>query len=129
MSSLVPTLPKPLDTIFIEMRPGERKDFGAAPDYPLKGVTFATEYGYLPGYTGEDGADLDFFVGSQKDGLCGSFTVYRPELKHGEHKFYVCMSEEELAATLKEYEPVAQGHVPLKGVNDLLKVIGSYRVE
>ena len=127
MNSLVPSLPKPLDTIFIEMRPGERKDFGAAADYPLKGVTFVTEYGYLPGYTGEDGADLDFFVGSQKDGLCGSFTVYRPELKHGEHKFYVCMGEEELAVTLKEYASVVMKHDALANMNKLVLEIEQFK--
>lgn len=127
MSSLVPLLPNPLNTIFIEMRPGDHKDFGAAPDYPLKGVTFVTEYGYLPGYTGEDGAELDFFVGSQKDGLYGSFTVYRPELKQGEHKFYVCMGEEELAATLKEYAPVVVKHEPLEGMAELLSKIEQFK--
>jgi hypothetical protein len=127
MNTLVPTLPTLLNTIFVEMHPGDHKDFGAAQDYPLKGVTFVTEYGYLPGYTGEDGADLDFFVGSQKDGLCGSFIVYRPELEHGEHKFYVCMGEEELAATLKEYEPVVVNREPLNSLDELLLEIEKFK--
>ena len=127
MNNLIPHLPDPLNNIFIEMRPGDHKDFGAAPDYPLKGVIFMTEYGYLPSYTGEDGAALDFFVGSKLDGLCGSFTVYRPELKNGEHKFYVCMGEEDLAATLKEYEPVVVKHEPLEGMAELLSKIEQFK--
>jgi hypothetical protein len=120
-------LPTPLNTLFIEMQPGDHKDFGSASDYPLKGVTFATKYGYLPGYIGEDNVELDFFVGSQLDGLCGSFIVFRPELKNGEHKFYIAMSKDELVKTLKEYEPVVLVHKPLEDANKLLETIESFK--
>jgi hypothetical protein len=53
--SLINDLPAPLSTIVIENEVGSYKDFRAASDYPLKGVTYHAEYGYLPGYTGEDG--------------------------------------------------------------------------
>lgn len=124
---LLDNLLMPLDTIFIEMQPGDHKDFGSASDYPLKGVTFATKYGYLPGYIGEDNAELDFFVGSQLDGHYGSFVVFRPELKDGEHKFYVAMSKDELAKTLKEYEPVVLAHKPLEDVDKLLEAIENFK--
>lgn len=127
MNDLLDKLPVPLTTLFIEMQPGDYKDFGAASDYPLKGVTFATRYGYLPEYIGEDSAELDFFVGSQIDGLYGSFTVFRPELKNGEHKFYVAMSADELAKTLKEYEPVVLVHEPLENITKLLEAIESFK--
>lgn len=117
----------PLNTILIEMQPGEHKDFEAADDYPLKGVTFATQYGYLPGYVGEDGHELDFFVGSQLNGLCGSFVVFRPELPNGEHKFYVAMSESELEKTLEEYKPVILVHKPLTNVKSLLVAIQGFK--
>lgn len=120
-------LPEPLNQIVIEKQAGEYKDFGAGADYPLKGVTFAADYGYLPGYTGEDGAELDFFVGTAPDGLCGSFTVFRPELANGEHKFYVHMSEEELAKTLEEYEPVMIEREPLKDLAELLEAIEDHK--
>ncbi len=113
----------PLNTVFIEMQPGDYKDFETGDDYPLKGVTFVTRYGYLPEYIGEDGHELDFFVGSQLDGLCGSFVVFRPELKDGEHKFYVAMSEEELERTLEEYKPVLLAHKPLSGMDAVLEAI------
>ena len=32
----------------------------------MLGVRFPTEYGYIKGYTSEDGHDLDVFVGSGK---------------------------------------------------------------
>lgn len=127
MSVTLDILPAPLNTIVIEMKPGEYKTFGAASDYPLKGVTFLTEYGYLPGYTGEDGAELDFFVGTQFDGFCGSFVVFRPELKNGEHKFYVAMSEIELFETLKEYAPVVLTHTPLGDMDALLRAIEIFK--
>ena len=120
-------LPAPLNTIFIEMQPGDYKDFGSAADYSLKGVTFVTKYGYLPGYIGEDTVELDFFVGSQLDGLSGSFVVFRPELKNGEHKFYIAMSNDELARTLEEYQPVILTHEPLENVDALLEVIELFR--
>lgn len=122
-NTILNVLPAPLNTIFVEMQPGDYKDFGSAGDYPLKGVTFASQYGYLPGFTGEDGVELDFFVGSQQDGLCGSFTVFRPELKDGEHKFYVAMTDNELAKTLEEYKPVLLKHEPLKNIDELLQAV------
>ncbi|MDN5274824.1 MAG: hypothetical protein JWP06_725 [Candidatus Saccharibacteria bacterium] len=127
MNDLLDRLPMPLNTLFIEMQPGDYKDFGAASDYPLKGVTFATRYGYLPGYFGEDNVELDFFVGSQFDGLYGSFIVFRPELKNGEHKFYIAMSKDELVRTLKEYEPVVLAHEPLKDATKLLEAIEIFK--
>ena len=33
-------------------------------DYPLSGVTYPVDYGYIEGYKSEDGHDLDVFVGS-----------------------------------------------------------------
>ncbi|MGF7229671.1 MAG: hypothetical protein ACQR33_06875 [Candidatus Saccharibacteria bacterium] len=126
-STALTSLPAPLDTIFIEMQRGDYKDFGSASDYPLKGVTFASEYGYLPGFTGEDGVELDFFVGSRANGLCGSFTVFRPELKDGEHKFYIAMTEDELTETLEEYKPVILKHEPLQDVRELLREIQGFK--
>ncbi|HSW99854.1 MAG TPA: hypothetical protein VLH38_02345 [Patescibacteria group bacterium] len=127
--SILSHLLSPLSAITIEMHPGEYKDFGVAQDsdYPLAGVTFASEYGFLPGYIGEDGAELDFFVGSQVDGKQGSFIVFRPELKNGEHKFYVAMSDEELERTLIEYTPVIVQHISFKTNEELLAAILPFR--
>jgi inorganic pyrophosphatase len=36
-------------------------------DYPLKGVTYPVDYGYIEGYKSEDGEDLDIFVGSDRN--------------------------------------------------------------
>jgi inorganic pyrophosphatase len=33
-------------------------------DYPLKGVTYPVDYGYIENYRSEDNQDLDVFVGT-----------------------------------------------------------------
>lgn len=55
------TLPAPFDTFRLEKQAGEYKDFGITADnpYPLKGVTYPVNYGDIPGYIGEDDANLD----------------------------------------------------------------------
>jgi len=125
--TLISQLPSPLNAIFVEMQPGDYKDFGSASDYPLRGVAFVTQYGYLSGYKGEDDAELDFFVGSQLHGLCGSFVVFRPELANGEHKFYIAMSKDELRKTLEEYKPVVLAHKPLTNTDALLEEIKEFK--
>lgn len=126
---MVDFLPAPLNGIVIEVHPGSTKDFGSARDYPLKSVTFASEYGYLPGYLGEDGVDLDFFVGSQIDGQCGFITVFRPELKSGEHKFYIGMTNSELQQTLQQYKPVILSHKSFTDIPELIKTIRNFKRE
>lgn len=111
--SLIPKLPSPLNTIVIENKVGSYKDFGASKGYPLKGVTYHADYGYLPGYIGEDGDGLDFFVGTSTQGLCGYFWVWRSEEVPTEHKFFVCLTDQELADTLVEYEAVQVGKVTM----------------
>lgn len=75
--------------------------------YPLKGVTYPTDYGYLPGYQGEDEAELDFFKGTGKQH--GSFRVRRDDVPGGETKFMTDMTPKERTAVLRAYRPVLQG--------------------
>jgi len=114
--------------IVIENPKGSYKDFGlkSPGDYPIPGVDFYADYGYLPEYTGEDGHELDFFVGSDPDGNCGFFTVWRTEEVPEEHKFYVDMSDEELERTLKEYEAVFVRHQSLK-LEAMLELIEEFK--
>ncbi|MSS74937.1 hypothetical protein EXS73_01865 [Candidatus Pacearchaeota archaeon] len=44
-------------------------------DYPLSGVIYPVDYGYIKGYTSEDNDDLDIFVGS--GALCGYIKIWR----------------------------------------------------
>lgn len=107
--SLITKLPSPLNTIIIENKTGSYKDFKTDGKYPLEGANFFADYGYIPGYIGEDGHDLDFFVGDDLEGKCGYFTVWRSNEVPAEHKYFVCMNESQLTKTLKEYEPVLTG--------------------
>lgn len=75
--------------------------------YPLKGVTYPTDYGYLPGYQGEDESELDLFRGTGKQH--GSFRVRRDDVPGGETKFMTDMTPKERRAVLRAYRPVLQG--------------------
>lgn len=55
--------------ISIENTKGSYKSFKTENDpvwhsYPLKGITYPVDYGCIEGYEGEDGAELDIFVGN-----------------------------------------------------------------
>ena len=121
-------LPEPFDTFRLEKKPGEYKDFQVAEDdpYPLKGVTYPTEYGDIEGYTGEDGHPLDLFVGTGD--LLGYFQMYRPELEDDiEHKFYVNLTGEEEAAVLEAFRPVVRGHGRFETLNELRGAIEPFK--
>lgn len=92
----------------IDQPKGSYREF-APPDsdYPLKGVTYPTDYGYLPGYYGEDEAELDFFRGTGNEH--GSFRVRRDDVPGGETKFMMDMTPEERQAVLAAFQPVIEG--------------------
>lgn len=120
------SLQKPFDTFRIEKRAGEYKDFATAnTDYPLKGVTYPVDYGDIEGYLGEDGANLDLFLGSGH--LHGYFVVFRPELKNGEHKFYLNLTNEEEAAVLAQFAPVITEQNRFDTYEDLVKAVEPFR--
>lgn len=121
-------LPSPLNTFHVEKKAGEYKDFGDTGTYPLKGVTYPVDYGDIQGYNGEDGANLDFFVGEEKDGLCGYIKVYRPELKEGEHKFYIQLSDKDEAAILYEFKPVVLSHHRYQGLKELIDDLEAFKI-
>lgn len=128
MSSIVPELPPPLDRLVIENGRGSYKDFQLSPGdtYPLAGITYPVDYGCLPGFTGEDGAELDFLVGSKIDGKVGYILIWRNDVP-SEHKYYVAMTEEELGASLEIYKPVTLNHITLSGVPQLLVSIEHFK--
>ncbi len=86
-----------------EFEAGEYKHFTDNLDYPLKGVTFPTKYGCVKGYLGEDGDDLDVFVGTGN--LFGYIKVSRLDVKV-ETKFCVNLTEDEFKKVVEVYKPV-----------------------
>ena len=84
------------------------------PDGPVT-RTYPVDYGYLPGHKGEDGEDLDFFVGSQADkGWHGSFHKKKHEFSPegqrtgrtlpDETKYFAGLSPEEHSEVLKMFD-------------------------
>lgn len=127
MNNLV-TIP-PFDTFVLEKKRGEYKDFELGPDstYPLKGVTYPVDYGYIPGYIAEDTHKLDLFVGSDMNGLCGTITVWRGDDKPLEHKAFISLTRDELDKILQEFQPVLRGHQVMHSIDELLGYIEHYR--
>lgn len=121
-------LPPPFDTFQVEKYAGESKKFGSGDEYPLKGVTYPVDYGDIKGYIAEDGANLDFFVGTEQGGLCGYIKVYRPELADGERKFYVNLSDDQEAAVLNEFSPVILQAQRYDSLVDMKSDIERYRI-
>lgn len=77
-------------------------------NYPLEGVTYPTDYGYLPGYVGEDEDDLDVFQGSGSSH--GLMRVNRPDVPGGaETKVLYNLTPEERLAVLQAFKPVLSG--------------------
>lgn len=110
--------------ITIENPKGSYKSFQIEGDpvwntYPLKGVTYPVDYGCIDGYQGEDGADLDIFVGTgDKNGYMKVWRLDVPE----ETKFFVKLTNEELKDILKVFQPVLLKHEILNDENFVLEI-------
>jgi hypothetical protein len=122
----ISALPAPLDVIVIENERGTYKDFHASSDYPLKGVTYPVDYGYLPGYLGEDKADLDFFVGNEEAGLSGFIRVSRPDTENGETKFFINMSVEDVERVNEAFKPVLLESHTYPAQKELFEVLAGF---
>lgn len=85
----------------------ESEDGSTEGDYPLKGVTYPVDYGYIEGYEGEDGADLDVFVGSGN--LLGFIKVWRLDVPE-ETKMFINVTQGELDQVLEAFKPVLLSH-------------------
>lgn len=119
-------LEQPFNTFHVEKYAGEYKDFGSNSDYPLRGVTYPVDYGYIEGFVGEDGANLDVFVGTEGT-LYGYIKVMRPELKDGEHKFYLNVTDEEEHAILRQFAPVLLEHGRFQSFEQLQIAVEPYK--
>lgn len=94
--------------IVIENKKGSYKSFETEDDpvqsdYPLKGVTYPVDYGYIEGYKSEDDEDLDIFIGSGD--RHGMIKVWRLDVPI-ETKFISNVTEKEYEEIIKEFNPV-----------------------
>jgi hypothetical protein len=111
--------------ITIENPKGTYKSFGIEGDevwktYPLKGVTYPVDYGSIEGYQGEDGADLDVFVGTGD--VSGYIVVWRLDVPT-ETKMFINLTLGELEAVKKEFDPVLREAIILDNVAFAEKIV------
>lgn len=127
--SIVANLPKPLNTFVIDVPKNTYYDFELAPDstYPIKGVTYPVDYGNIPGYTAEDGHELDLFVGTDCEGKSGYIIVDRGEHIPNEKKFFVGLTSSNLEDVLSELQPVLIESKEVAPATELLRMIEEYK--
>jgi hypothetical protein len=121
--------PEPLNTFIVDVPQDQYYDFELDADstYPLKGVTYPVDYGNVPGYTAEDGHELDLFVGNQYPGELGFIIVDRGSDIPNEHKFYVGLSPAELGKVLDELKPVLIKHEQVEDIDTLLTMVDHFK--
>lgn len=94
--------------IVIENPKGSHKSFEIEndpvwKDYPLSGVTYPVDYGYVEGYKSEDGEDLDVFVGTGE--LNGYIKIWRYDVPI-ETKFVTNVTQDEWDEIVKTFSLV-----------------------
>lgn len=95
-------------------------------DYPLSGVTYPVDYGYIEGYQSEDGQDLDVFKGSGN--LNGYIKVWRYDVPI-ETKIIMNVTQEEWDEIVKTFEPVIREKLLLGTGSDLDNFLLKYKSE
>jgi len=122
-------LPEPLKSFVVDVPANQYYDFELEPGstYPLSGVTYPVDYGNIPGYTAEDGHELDLFVGLQPDGEMGYVLVYRGENIPDEHKFFIGLTSEEAEEVLSQLKPVLIKNEKIADITTLLSMIEHYK--
>lgn len=97
----------------------------ALKDYPIDGVTYPVNYGYLPGYVAEDEDDLDVFFGSGNQ--YGSMTVNRPDVAGGiERKLLYRVTPDELGAIEQAFNPVLSSKPEIINQRKFRDLLASY---
>lgn len=109
--------------ITIENPKGTYKSFDSD-DYPLKGVTYPVDYGSISGYVGEDGNDLDIFVGSGS--IYGYIVVWRLDVPT-ETKMFMNLTKKELSEIKDQFGPVLVKCKTLSK-NEFLKKCEQFRI-
>lgn len=112
-------------TIVIENPRGSYKSFEIEndpvwKDYPLTGVTYPVDYGYIVGYHSEDGHDLDVFLGTGK--FYGYIRIFRMDVPV-ETKMVMRVTPLEWRAILVAFAPVLVGCQIFKGRREFHAVL------
>lgn len=112
--------------LVIENPKGSYKKFAdTLEEYPVLGVTFPTHYGYIDGYTSEDGHDLDVFIGSGN--LYGILRVNRDDVPGGvETKVMLYTTENEYSEIEKAYLPVIN-EIKMLDEEQIIEVVSSFK--
>ena len=123
----------------IDRPAGFRKAF-QNPDGTQDHLHYTADYGYIPGHLGEDGEDLDIFVGDDPHGHHGSFHKGKSEWVNGqrtgrilpdETKFYAGLSTDQRDHLFSHgmFGRVASDHKQFKSVNELMAAVAPYRAK
>jgi len=117
--------------IVIEYKAGTYKSFESDDpgfkDYPLKGITYPVDYGYIEGYTGEDGDELDVLVGTGK--MNGYIKVYRYDIPELETKIIANVTQLEWKEIIKTYDPVVREEKEFSDENEKEKFLSKFKLE
>ena len=95
-------------------------------DYPLSGVTYPVDYGYIEGYQSEDGQDLDVFRGSGD--LNGYIKVWRCDVPI-ETKIVINVTQDEWDEIVKIFSPVIKEKMLFDGDKGLENFLLNYKNE
>ncbi|MSR79055.1 MAG: hypothetical protein EXS59_02835 [Candidatus Taylorbacteria bacterium] len=95
-------------------------------DYPLAGVTYPVDYGYIKGYQSEDGQDLDVFKGSGD--LNGYIKIWRCDVPI-ETKIAMNVTQKEWNEVIKTFVPVIKEKVLFNTGSDLDNFLLQYKKE
>lgn len=116
--------------IAIENKKGTYKSFesddASSKDYPLKGITYPVDYGYIEGYVGEDGDELDVLVGTGD--IDGYIKVYRYDIPELETKMISNVTESEWKEIIEAYSPVVREEKKFSNENEKDAFIETFRI-
>jgi hypothetical protein len=93
-------------------------------DYPLAGVTYPVDYGYMEGYKSEDNHDLDVFIGTGD--LNGYMKIWRYDVPL-ETKFMLDISQEEWNEIINIYSPVIKEKKLFKNEEEFRSTLNTYK--
>lgn len=92
-------------------------------DYPLAGVTYPVDYGYIENYFSEDAHNLDVFVGSGE--INGYIQVWRFDVPI-ETKFVFNVTNSEWEKILQAFAPVLKNQKIFSNKEDVFKELSNF---
>ena len=118
--------------VVIENKKGTYKSFvddndPGSTDYPLKGVTYPVDYGYIEEYWGEDGDELDVFVGTGDIG--GYMKIWRYDIDVLETKMIFNVTESEWKNVIETFSPVVKEEKRFSNEDEKAEFLGKFKLE